>query len=94
MKDVLHMCGTILQDAGYVDFADFIHKMYQNYQHNENNNNDNSNNNGNILNAFFVQRLAETFSPFCDQYLLTSKHGRSQIKVGLSKCTIVYLIYF
>ena len=83
MKDILHMCGTILQDAGYVDFADFIHKMYQNYQHNENNNNDNSNNNGNItLNAFFVQRLAETFSPFCDQYLLTSKHGRSQIKVG------------
>jgi tetratricopeptide (TPR) repeat protein len=84
MEEMLHICGKILQAESCIDFADFVNKVYCEFCLVNSNtiNAGNNNSSSNTFSVVLIQKLAEKFQPFCDQHLLTSKYGRSQIKVG------------
>ena len=69
----LSLCAKVLKEHNFVDFAEYILQLHKTYG--------DTSAHG-TFSEYLIQNLAETFPPFCDQKLLTSRQGRSQIKVG------------
>ena len=69
----LNLCAKVLKEHDFVDFAEYILRLYKTYS---------DTSVQWTFSEYLIQNLAQTFPSFCDQELLTSRQGRSQIKVG------------